>query len=221
MLGSAQNNDDEDDVEQQKLAKRFARRARMNRLLEIHGNAKEFSQNTQDLDLEKELKSIRVSEQIAHQRSHLLIRAHKIINSFFQTVHSSRVKRQSSIVLSSSGDSNLARSESSLLSSSSSLSFAINRSRNKSKRKLGFLGSVGNKKGRGMRSKAGGISLGHVVFQDSQNVPMSRSSSLPLPKASNKASFKKRSISDTNNGLWSKVASKNGFKKPRGLSAKY
>ena len=136
-------------------------------------------------------------------------------------MHSSRVKRQSSVILSSSGDSNLGRSESTLLSSSSSLSFAINRSRNKSKRKLGFLGSVGNKKKRGMRSKAGGISLGHVVFQDSQNVPMSRSSSLPLPKASNTSSFKKRSISDTNNGLWSKVASKNGFKKPRGLSAKY
>ena len=83
MLGSAQNNNDEDDVEQQNLAKRFARRARMNRLLEIHGNAKEFSQNTQDLDLEKELKSIRVSEQVAHQRNHLLIRAHEIIIYFF------------------------------------------------------------------------------------------------------------------------------------------
>lgn len=61
---SAQNVDDGEDVEQKNLAKRFARRARMNRLMEIYGDEKEFSQSgllEQDEDMQKELKSIRVS----------------------------------------------------------------------------------------------------------------------------------------------------------------
>ena len=56
--------DQGEDKEQKNLAKRFARRARMNRLLEIYGDEKEFSQSgliDQDEDLQKELKSIRVS----------------------------------------------------------------------------------------------------------------------------------------------------------------
>ena len=123
----------------------------------------------------------------------------------------------------SRGDSNLGNSGSKLLSSSSSLSFAINKSRNNSKRKQGFLGSNGNKKSRGLRPKAGGIALGHVVFaSDSQSAPLEKSVSLPLEKASRIAASKKRSISDTigktKSSLWSKVAT-NGFKKPRGLSA--
>ena len=51
-------------MEQKNLAKRFARRARMNRLMEIYGDEKEFSQSgllEQDEDMQKELKSIRVS----------------------------------------------------------------------------------------------------------------------------------------------------------------
>jgi len=209
---SAQNVDDGEDVEQKNLAKRFARRARMNRLMEIYGDEKEFSQSgllEQDEDMQKELKSIR-------------------------SVHNNRSRRQSSLSSSGTGsnsqpidiNSNSRRDEKSsinFLSSSSSLTFALSKNRINSKRKLGFLGSNANKKSKGlMRPKAGGIALGHVVFaSDSQNAPTRRSTSLPLKPSAFVAS-KKRSISDTigkkKHSLWSKVAT-NGFKKPRGFSA--
>jgi hypothetical protein len=57
-------NDDEEDQEQEKLAKRFAKRARMNRLLQLHGDEEEFTQSRlldEDEDLKKELSKIRVS----------------------------------------------------------------------------------------------------------------------------------------------------------------
>lgn len=50
-------------MEQERLAKRFAKRARMNRLLELHGDDKEFSQSRlldEDEDLRRELTKIRV-----------------------------------------------------------------------------------------------------------------------------------------------------------------
>lgn len=53
-------------MQQQNLAKRFARRARMNRLLAMHSDDKEFSQGRlldQDDTMKKqELRSIRVSD---------------------------------------------------------------------------------------------------------------------------------------------------------------
>ncbi len=140
----------------------------------------------------------------------------------------SGVRRQSS--LSSTGssgtkasrDNNLGDSRSNLLSSNSSLSLAIKKIKNGSKRKLGFLGNAGNKKSTGFVRKSGGIALGHVVFgSDSQSASLVRSTSLP-EKSSIAQTSKKRSISDTivknKSSLWSKVAI-NGFKKARGLSA--
>ncbi len=64
----AEQNEDNDERYQDLMAKRFARRARMNRLLEEYGEDKEFSQTpllTQDESLRKELNSIRVSVQIS------------------------------------------------------------------------------------------------------------------------------------------------------------
>lgn len=57
------NKDENEDKDQEALAKRFARRARMNRLLEEYGEDEEFSQRRlldEDEELQKELKSIRV-----------------------------------------------------------------------------------------------------------------------------------------------------------------
>jgi len=123
------------------------------------------------------------------------------------------------------GDINLGISERSLLSSTSSLAFAINRSRNTRKRQASFLGSSSQSgKGAGaMRTKSAGLSLGHVVFPgDSQTASISRSSSLPNKKTSFAAPSKKRIVSETGkqrSSLWSKVAAGNGFKK-RGASSR-
>lgn len=62
--GNEDEPEDEEDVEQELLAKRFARRARMNRLIEIYGADEEFSQGRlldQSEEMQKELRSIRVS----------------------------------------------------------------------------------------------------------------------------------------------------------------
>ena len=62
MTGS--NEEDEEDLKQERIAKRFAKRARMNRLLEAHNDESQFSQSRlidEDDNLKKELKSIRVS----------------------------------------------------------------------------------------------------------------------------------------------------------------
>ena len=62
------NKDNNEDKDQEALARRFARRARMNRLLEEYGEDEEFSQRRlldQDEELQKELKSIRVRTNIS------------------------------------------------------------------------------------------------------------------------------------------------------------
>ncbi|GFH62085.1 hypothetical protein CTEN210_18561 [Chaetoceros tenuissimus] len=203
------NSDDEEDAEQENLAKRFARRARMNRLIALHGDDKEFSQGRRletDKQMQEELKSIRV-------------------------VHS-RTKRQTSFASSYSGESsqsgfpsrfnsnsNLGPSQSSILSTSSTLAIAIQKSKGASKRKTGFLGTA--KQDGKSKKKAGGISFGGVFFgsEPSQASNMSRSNSATLPQkrkthfAGNSqtvglTSAKKKSKSS----LWSRVSA-SGFKK--------
>lgn len=203
------NSDDEEDAEQENLAKRFARRARMNRLIALHGDDKEFSQGRRldtDKQMQEELKSIRV-------------------------VHS-RTKRQTSFASSYSGESsqsgfpsrfnsssNLGPSQSSILSTSSTLAIAIQKSKGASKRKTGFLGTA--KQDGKSKKKSGGISFGGVFFgsEPSQASNMTRSNSATLPQkrkthfAGNSqsggvTSTKKKSKSS----LWSRVSA-SGFKK--------
>ena len=203
------NSDDEEDADQENLAKRFARRARMNRLIALHGNDKEFSQGRRldtDKQMQEELKSIRV-------------------------VHS-RTKRQTSFASSYSGESsqsgfpsrfnsnsNLGPSQSSILSTSSTLAIAIQKSKGASKRKTGFLGTA--KQDGKSKKKSGGISFGGVFFgsEPSQASNMTRSNSATLPQkrkthfAGNSqsggvTSTKKKSKSS----LWSRVSA-SGFKK--------
>lgn len=142
----------------------------------------------------------------------------------FQTV-SNKARRQTSFASSGSrgehsslsgfpapsqSESNLGRSEKSFLSSTSSLSFAINRSRNALKRKSSFLGN-NSQKAKAMKS--GGISLGSVFFAgDAPSSTLSRSASLPQKRSSSLAPpQKKHAASNTRGSLWSRVAS-NGFK---------
>ena len=143
----------------------------------------------------------------------------------FQTV-SNRARRQTSFASSGSrgehsslsgfpvpsqSESNLGRSEKSFLSSTSSLSFAINRSRNALKRKSSFLGNNSQK----VKSlKSGGISLGSVFFAgEAPSSTLSKSASLPQKRSSSLAPTQKKSAaSNTRGSLWSRVAS-NGFKK--------
>lgn len=202
--GNTQAENDEDDKEQERLAKRFARRARMNRLLELHGDDKEFSQSRlieKDQTIQMELKSIRNVHSKRRQASVSSFTFAGDSNSFHGFP-----KRQSS----SSSSSGILQSK--YLSSSSSLALAINQSR---KRKASFLGT-----GTGQKAaiKAPSISLGHVVFGgESQQSNMSRSASLPTNKFVNTGTYK-RSKSDTlstsKSSLWSRVAA-GGFQKNR------
>lgn len=62
---AANNIEDDEDKLQERLAKRFAKRARMNRLLDLHAGDKEFSQSRlldEDEDLKRELTKIKVSQ---------------------------------------------------------------------------------------------------------------------------------------------------------------
>ena len=64
LLLGEKNSEDEDDREQERLAKRFAKRARMNRLLEMHNSDTQFSRSRlldEDVTLQKDLKAIKVS----------------------------------------------------------------------------------------------------------------------------------------------------------------
>jgi hypothetical protein len=63
-LGSANGNpEDDDEKEQERLAKRFAKRARMNRILEAYEGDNEFSRSRlidEDASMQIELKSMKV-----------------------------------------------------------------------------------------------------------------------------------------------------------------
>lgn len=203
------NSDDEEDAEQENLAKRFARRARMNRLIALHGDDKEFSQGCRldtDKQMQEELKSIRV----VHSRT-------KRQTSFASSI--SGESSQSGFPSRFNSNSNLGPSQSSVLSASSSLAIAIQKSKGSSKRKTGFLGTA--KQDGKSKKKTGGISFGGVFFgsEPSQASNMSRSNTTTLPQkrkthfAGNSqtvglTSGKKKSKSS----LWSRVSA-SGFKK--------
>ena len=62
--GNKTGNDEEDEEkEQERLAKRFSKRARMQRLLEVHGHDEEFSQSKlieEDVTMKLELQKMKV-----------------------------------------------------------------------------------------------------------------------------------------------------------------
>lgn len=61
--------DDEEEKEQERLAKRFAKRARMQRLLETHGEDKEFSQIRlidEDESMKNDLMKMKVRIGLSH-----------------------------------------------------------------------------------------------------------------------------------------------------------
>ena len=152
-----------------------------------------------------------------------------LISNFFspfasQTVNS-RARRQTSFASSGTregssslsgfpeGDSKVGRSDKSFLSSTSSLSFAINRSRKSLKRKSSFLGNGSSQGGKAKSLKSGGISLGNVFFGgDASASNLSRSASLPQKRSSSFAPSEKKTSSGKRSSLWSRVAS-SGFKK--------
>lgn len=201
-----QSEDDEADAEQQLLAKRFARRARMNRLIEMYGGDEEFSQGRlldQNEEMRKELKSIR-SVPIGARRQ----------TSFASSAASGGdSSSQLGDTFNTSIGSKLGSSEHSLLSSSS-LSFALSKSRHSFKRKSSFLEfSRQNTKRKSFRPA--GVSLGHVVFAcDNQPSSLSKSSSslpskkIPVPTFKD---AKSTTVGKSRSSLWSRVAS-NGFK---------
>ena len=63
--GAGENDEDLEEKEQERMAKRFTKRARMQRLIEAHGDDEEFSQMKlieEDTTLKEELQKIKVSE---------------------------------------------------------------------------------------------------------------------------------------------------------------
>ena len=64
QAASGRTEDDEEERTQEKLAKRFAKRARMQRLVELHGQSEEFSQQRlldEDESMKLELSRMKVS----------------------------------------------------------------------------------------------------------------------------------------------------------------
>mmetsp|Transcript_2456 Transcript_2456/g.4585 ORF Transcript_2456/g.4585 Transcript_2456/m.4585 type:complete len:1229 (+) Transcript_2456:47-3733(+) len=209
--GNDDEPEDDEDVEQELLAKRFARRARMNRLIEIYGANEEFSQGRlldQSEELKQELRSIRNVQIGARRQTSFASSATSTGDSSSQILDNA---------ISSLNGSNLGESESSLFASASSLSFSNSRSRNATKRKSSFITMCRQSSKRKM-ARPTGVTLGHVVFAaDSQSSNISKSAILPSIKSSTSILGEKRSAgnsSATRSSLWSKVAS-NGFKSKR------
>jgi len=70
--GENKDGDDDEDKEQDRLAKRFAKRARMNRILEAYEGDSQFSRSRlidEDESTQNDLKAIKVSKPLPHNSS--------------------------------------------------------------------------------------------------------------------------------------------------------
>jgi len=217
--GKVEDTQDEEDLKQDRLAKRFTKRARMNRLLNIHAKDSEFSYSSlleENEILRNELKSIKNVHNIRKRQ----VSASSSINiGSFLDEDSSR----------QSGSENHAKrqknDESFFVKSQNRLSIALTASRASKNRKTSFLGgkqSKGNSIGNSTFGK--GVSLGHVLFKadDSQSSNLTRTNS--LPKNSKKmlgreikplASFNRSSSYTPSSNFWSKVSANRFGKRNR------
>jgi len=182
-LSDALEREDEDELEEQRIAKRFTKRARMNRVLEQHGS----DQVSQPC----------ITEQDEH--SMLDLKSIKTLNPLRRNVS------QTSSVF-SGNDSN---SQGSAFPSKGKLSITLRIGRS-SKKRTSFLSG---RKSRGAGALARSVSLSHVVFQTGEgngSHPSKSRSDLSLSEPKQSVDFKEMSF--TNNSrqkdvsLWSKIS---------------
>ena len=196
------NEEDQEEAQQELLAKRFAKRARMQRLLESHGDDEEFSQMRlidEDVTMKLELKSMK--DAFSRRR---------------QTSTASRVSNSNSENSQLAGNSQRAESQSSangsLFSQHSSLSLALQASRKKQKTSfLGGSNAAGKDKSSAMQRS---VAFNHVVF-------LTESSQLSKMNMNNNSQAKKtmpvckrKRSAETSSSLWSKVSA-DSFKRRR------
>jgi hypothetical protein len=192
----AENDEDAEEREQELLAKRFAKRARMQRLIETHGEDEEFSQLRlidEDQSMKKELMSMKDVVGVARRQ--------KSTSSESQGTSSSNAGGESQLGVSSSSNSQgLFGSQ-----TSGSLVLALKASR-KRKNKTSFLGgSAANKEKASQVHK--NVSLSHVVFSTENSQSRGGASA----GASTAMMGKKKRKTVPSSSLWDKVAA-NSFR---------
>ena len=188
-----ENDEDAEEREQERLAKRFAKRARMQRLLEAHGEDEEFSQLRlidEDQRMKEELMTMK---DVAG-----LTRRQYSVSSNSQSAFSN-----------SGGDSQLGSSSNSqslfATQTSGSLVLAL-KACHQRKNKTSFLGgSAANKDKVSAIHKS--VALSHVVFHTENS--QSRGSVASMAPAG-----KRKRLLQTSSSLWDKVAS-NSFRKKK------
>jgi len=208
------NNMDEDEKEQERLAKQFAKRARMQRLLETYREDEEFTQSRlidEDESMKSELR--RMKSVMAGSKRHNSTTSSKTYvsagsDSQLNEFSDASGKKRTSEVKSFNG---------SFLAGNGKLSLALKASK-RTKQKTSFLGGtckIGKDSGASIHKS---VALNHVVFQTgdtSQHSQLSRSSvSFASSQRSTTMGKRKRTTSNTSTSLWSKVSA-NSFKKRR------
>ncbi|KAI2505893.1 hypothetical protein MHU86_8492 [Fragilaria crotonensis] len=187
------NDEDAEEREQERLAKRFAKRARMQRLLEAHGEDEEFSQLRlidEDQRMKEELMSMKdVAGLSRRQYSASSNSQSAFSNSGGDSHHGSSSNSQSLFAIQTSG----------------SLVLAL-KACHQRKNKTSFLGgSAANKDKVSAIHKS--VALNHVVFHSENS--HSRSSVAPVA-----ATGKRKRALQTSSSLWDKVAS-NSFRQKK------
>jgi len=224
-VGNGSNEEDEEDLKQERIAKRFAKRARMNRLLEAHNDESQFSQSRlidEDDNLKKELKSIRnVYCKRTRQTSD---------NSLLSSNSKGGWGNKASIIPHPvTCQQKIDTNNTVDVSNASSLSIGLlgfsQHQKHSRKRKTSFLGGLRSESGDKLKSNntsaadsKGGFSLGHVVFHatEEKKREMSRCRSLPVPAGKNLNSrdmslTRRSTFNKGNSSLWSRVSA-NSFR---------
>merc|ERR1711935_319996 len=204
----AQENPDQPNNEevrtQQRLAKRFAKRARMQRLEEMYGDSQEFSQQRlidEDVSMREELSKMRCG---LVRRSSSLSRHSSQSTYTGSNLGPLSRKRQRSVESSRSsttGDGSMFQK------TSGSLSIALRKSK-KQKHRTSFLGGSKAVDGRETAGAYKVLSLGHVLFnsQTSKSGPGSFSNSLASNSRNSNTNTMKQKRGSSTSSLFSKVS---------------
>eukprot|EP00985_Skeletonema_marinoi_P020349 scaffold12075_cov131-Skeletonema_marinoi.AAC.5 len=207
--GENKDGDDDEDKEQDRLAKRFAKRARMNRILEAYEGDSQFSRSRlidEDESTQNDLKAIKTS--LSRKRGSVPMSDRS--KDTKENSLSDTSKRQKGTSNNEEQSSN-APSSSRFLMNESSLSVALIANRNAGrKRKTTFINGKQNssfvRKNSTCSSKS--LSLNHVVFMAGESQTLSRmdSSSNSFMKTIKSTSVIKKSSKQVSRGssLWSK-----------------
>jgi len=221
------NEADEEEHRQDRIAKRFSKRARMNRLLEVHNDEGEFSQSRlmddDDEGLRKELKSIK---NLNSTRMRQISGSSSISSN--SRGWGSCSNTPSTSLLAPPVTRDKSDEKSLLMNTSGIISLGLILNKNKSrKRKSSFLGGVESNSS-SIRSKKSlngkGLNLGHVLFnqviekKETMIKKKARTSTNSFNNSNSYAlpSYKSNSFSSSqrkgSKGLWSKIST-NSFRK--------